>query len=253
MKLWSGADFNGFSAWRGEEKAHDPQKAVRRAWRTEVRTSRAGRRRQEAFYREVMSLRALSSSSLMALYFSFWAYNSSGGQRSTGSSIRCQEQQEQGKREAEEGGEEGREGRRRQTFVRFSVGNKEAEIWLVCGSSAVLRVCGSAPTLQCVCGSTPNAGHPSTTCRGSLDCSEVHTGLDALWETNNSCLFTGFWIESFYTFGRQGTLSPLKRNISSVSLRKQPNQGATTNVFSECLASQTGIIFSIKEATTTTQ
>lgn len=32
-------------------------------------------------YMEVMSLRAWSSSSLMALYFSFWAYNSSIGGR----------------------------------------------------------------------------------------------------------------------------------------------------------------------------
>lgn len=46
----------------------------------------------QRIYRDVMSLRAWSSSSLMALYFSFWAYNSSGGQRSTGGTGRCQGQ-----------------------------------------------------------------------------------------------------------------------------------------------------------------
>lgn len=48
---------------------------------------------RQDIYREVMSLSAWSSSSLMALYLSFWAYNSSAGQRSTGSAGRHQEQQ----------------------------------------------------------------------------------------------------------------------------------------------------------------
>lgn len=41
-----------------------------------------------ASQREVMSLRAWSSSSLIALYLSFWAYNSSRGRRSPGRQFR---------------------------------------------------------------------------------------------------------------------------------------------------------------------
>lgn len=90
-----------------------------------------------------MSLRALSSSSLIALYLSFWAYNSSGGQRSTGSSIRCQEQREHEKQEEEQeadGREEGREEGREKTNIGevFWKGlsiTKRPISGLVCGSS----------------------------------------------------------------------------------------------------------------------
>lgn len=50
------------------------------------------KRRRWSIYREVISLRAWSSSSLIALYFSFCAYSSSGGQSSAGS--RVQEEQQ---------------------------------------------------------------------------------------------------------------------------------------------------------------
>lgn len=116
IKPWSGTDFNGFSAWRGEKKAHDSQTAAWKGMKTELRTrdwEKQNRETQrEVIYIDVMSLRAWSSSSLMALYLSFWAYNSSGGQRSTGSSSRCQEQREHKKQEEKQeagGGEEGRE------------------------------------------------------------------------------------------------------------------------------------------------
>lgn len=33
IKLWSGTDFNGFSAWRGEKKAHDSQTAAWKEWK----------------------------------------------------------------------------------------------------------------------------------------------------------------------------------------------------------------------------
>lgn len=70
--------------------------------------SEAGRRHMEAaegmteVYREVMSLRAWSSSSLMALYFSFWAYSSSGRRTAATDTSRKQEGQTEGRKQQRE-------------------------------------------------------------------------------------------------------------------------------------------------------
>lgn len=106
----------GQGTWFTERKMEGPKT------RSEHKTGEAKTEAQrEAIYRDVMSLRAWSSSSLMALYLSFWAYNSSGGQRSTGSSGRCQSTAGTQKQEKEwerwRRREEG--GRRRQTLVRI--------------------------------------------------------------------------------------------------------------------------------------
>lgn len=73
---------------------------------------------RQGIYREVMSLSAWSSSSLMALYLSFWAYNSSADQRSTGSASRRQEQQRHKSRNDREVEGKERRGRRRQNTDR---------------------------------------------------------------------------------------------------------------------------------------
>lgn len=51
----------------------------RGSWCRGKRDAGGNKQAQVENYMEVMSLRAWSSSSLMALYFSFWAYNSSIG------------------------------------------------------------------------------------------------------------------------------------------------------------------------------